>query len=155
MEPSRRQFLGGALGVAATIPLFGAATSLAAEETKPVATKRKIKIGLVGCGGRGSWIGRFFQEHGGYDLHAVADYFPEVVDAYGNAMGVDKSRRFSTLSGYKKVIESGIEAIVLQVPPGFFPEHATAAVEPACMSTWPSPLPSMCPAAYASKRLAS
>jgi predicted dehydrogenase len=60
-------------------------------------------------------------------LHAVADYFPEVVDAYGQSVGVDKARRFSGLSGYRKVIESGIEAIVLEVPPYFLPEQAAAA----------------------------
>ena len=126
---SRRRFLGGALSAVATAPLLGAAASLAAAEAKPDASKRKIKLGLVGCGGRGGWIGNFFKEHGGYDLHAVADYFSEVVDAYGNSVGVDKSRRFSGLSGYKKVIDSGVEAIVLQVPPYFFPEQANAAVE--------------------------
>lgn len=122
---SRRQFLGGSLGVMASASLLGATSHLVAAD----APKRKIRIGLVGCGGRGSWIGRLFQEHGGYDLHAVADYFPEVADAYGNASGVDKARRFSGLSGYKKVIESGIEAIVLQVPPCFFAEQASAATE--------------------------
>ncbi len=71
----------------------------------------------------------FFKEHGGYDLHAVADYFQGKADACGNALGVDKGRRFSGLSGYKKLIESGVEAIALETPPGFFPEHARAAVE--------------------------
>lgn len=127
-EPSRRQFLGSALSAMAAAPLLGTASLTVAQEAKP-ATQRKLKIGLVGCGGRGSWIGKLFLEHGGYELHAVADYFPEVVEAYGNAVGVDKSRCFSGLSGYKKVIDSGIEAIVLQTPPCFFQEHAIAAVE--------------------------
>jgi predicted dehydrogenase len=129
IDSSRRQFLGGTLGVLASSPWLGAAVSLAAEEARPAAPKRKLKLGLVGCGGRGSWLGKIFQEHGGYELHAIADYFPETAEAYGNAAGVDKSRRFSGLSGYKKVIESGIEAIVLQTPPCFFQEHASAAAE--------------------------
>jgi predicted dehydrogenase len=62
-------------------------------------------------------------------MHAVADYFQEVADQCGDALGVDKSRRFSTLSGYKKLIESGVEAVALETPPCFFPEHARAAVE--------------------------
>jgi len=41
---------------------------------------------------------------------------------------VDKSRRFATLSGYKRVIESGAEAVVLEAVPYFYPEHAQAAV---------------------------
>ncbi len=59
----------------------------------------------------------------------MADYFQHKADACGNALGVDPSRRFSGLSGYKKVIESGVEAIALETPPCFFPEHARAAVE--------------------------
>ena len=37
--------------------------------------------------------------------------------------------RFSTLSGYKRLIESGVEAVAFEVPPYFLPEHATAAAE--------------------------
>jgi myo-inositol 2-dehydrogenase / D-chiro-inositol 1-dehydrogenase len=59
----------------------------------------------------------------------VADYFPEVADKCGDELGVDKARRFSTLSGYKKLIESGVEAVALETPPYFFPEHARAVVE--------------------------
>jgi myo-inositol 2-dehydrogenase/D-chiro-inositol 1-dehydrogenase len=62
-------------------------------------------------------------------MHGVADYFQQVADTAGDALGVDKSRRFSGLSGYRKLIESGIEAIALETPPCFFPEHARAAVE--------------------------
>jgi predicted dehydrogenase len=59
----------------------------------------------------------------------VADYFPEVAEQCGDALGVDKARRFSTLSGYKRLLESGVEAVALEVPPYFFPEQASAAVQ--------------------------
>ena len=84
---------------------------------------------MVGNGGRGAWIAKLFQKHGGYEMHAVADYFQEVADKCGDELGVDKARRFSTLSGYKKLMESGVEAVALETPPYFFPEHARAAVE--------------------------
>jgi hypothetical protein len=57
-------------------------------------------------------------------IHAVADYFPEIADKCGEALGVPRERRFSTLSGYKRVIESGVDAVALEVPPYFLPEHA-------------------------------
>jgi myo-inositol 2-dehydrogenase / D-chiro-inositol 1-dehydrogenase len=129
-EHSRRQFLGGTFATMASTSLLGAATGLTfAEDAKSVAPNRKIKIGLVGCGGRGSWIANFFRGHGGYEFVAVADYFQHVADRCGDALGVAKGRRFSGLSGYKKVIESGIEAIVLQVPTCFFADQAAAAVD--------------------------
>jgi len=123
---SRRGFIGGAAGLAAA-PLFGVA-GLADDAVKPATPQRKIKVGLVGCGGRGSWIANLFKQHGGYEYLAVADYFQESAEKCGKALGLDKSRCFSGLSGYKKVIESGIEAIILEVPAGFFPEQAAAAV---------------------------
>jgi myo-inositol 2-dehydrogenase / D-chiro-inositol 1-dehydrogenase len=130
---SRRQFLGGAIAAAATAPLLAGAAGMAAEEpakeTKPASFQRKIKLGLVGCGGRGAWIGGLFQQHGGYELHAVADYFQDVADKCGDKLGVAKNRRFSGLSGYQKVIQSGIEAVALIVPPCFFSEQAVAAAE--------------------------
>jgi predicted dehydrogenase len=115
--------------------LIGAIGAHAAEEqlaAPPSEIKRKIKLGVVGNGGRGSWIAGLFKEHGGYEMHAVADYFPDVADRCGDALGVDKSRRFSGLSGYKKLIESGVEAVALEDVPYFFPEQAKAAVEAGC-----------------------
>ena len=47
----------------------------------------------------------------------------------GTALGVDPARRFSGLSGYKRLIESGIEAIALEDLPYFFPEQVGAAVD--------------------------
>jgi predicted dehydrogenase len=81
----------------------------------------------VGCGGRGLWIAKLFQAHGGYDLHAVADYFPAVAEAAGAALGVDAARRFSGLDGYRRLLDSGVEAVALETPPWFFPAHAAAA----------------------------
>jgi myo-inositol 2-dehydrogenase / D-chiro-inositol 1-dehydrogenase len=127
---SRRQFLGGALTAAASTQFLAATAGLAVgQEQKPAAPQRKIKMGWVGCGGRGTFLANFFRDHGGYELHAVADYFQPVADRWGDTFGVDKARRFSGLSGYKKVIESGIEAIVLEVPTCFFADQATAAAE--------------------------
>ncbi|HTO04866.1 MAG TPA: hypothetical protein VL069_14235, partial [Opitutus sp.] len=101
-DASRRRFLGGTLAVAAASS-FGWVPGLVAAPatTPPPQAGRKIKLGVIGNGGRGSWIAKLFQAHGGYDMWAVADYFPEVAKACGDELGVDPARRFSTLSGYK------------------------------------------------------
>jgi len=130
---NRRRFLGSTLAVGTTVSAFGILRNRGAEATAAVSPrtefKRKIRLGVVGNGGRGAWIANLFKRHGGYEMWAVADYFQEVADACGDALGVDKSRRFSTLSGYKRLIESGVEAVALETPPCFFPEQARAAVE--------------------------
>lgn len=136
---NRRQFLGRALAALMAMPLFNSPRLLAAEAASISNTPagpnilarplRKVKLGLVGCGLRGSSLAAMFQQHGGYEIHAVADYFQPVADASGDALGVDKARRFSGLSGYKRVLESGVEAVALETPPFFFPEHVRAALE--------------------------
>lgn len=124
MNFTRREFIGGAMAAAAAVPL-----GALAEEAKPKEFARKIKLGLIGCGGRGTWLATLFQKHGGYTIHAVTDYFESVAGKAGEALGVDKARRFSGLSGYKKVLESGVEAVVIVDVPYFYPEQAKAAVD--------------------------
>lgn len=129
---SRRGFLGLGFGAAAAVPFLPSGLSMAAEPSaeKPAPVfEHKIKLGVVGCGGRGSWIAQLFRNHGGYAMWSVADYFESVARSSGDALGVAKDRQFSGLSGYKKLLESGIEAVALETPPYFFPEHARAAVE--------------------------
>ncbi len=130
---TRRRFLGGALAAAAVASIDERRSARAGEATaRPGPSSgfaRKIKLGVVGAGGRGCWIAGLFRRHGGYQMWAVADYFQEVADACGDSVEVDKSRRFSGLNGYRRLIESGVEAIALETPPYFFPEHARAAVD--------------------------
>jgi predicted dehydrogenase len=123
---SRRELLGSA--AAASLAAMGGVSAIAAETPAPAKPSRKIKIGLVGCGGRGMWLTRLFRQHGGYEFHAVADYFPEVAQKAGEQLGVDKSRRFSGLSGYKKLLASGVEAVMIEDVPYFYPEQARDSV---------------------------
>jgi predicted dehydrogenase len=69
------------------------------------------------------------EDHKGYQITSVADYFPEVVQGAGERFDVPKSRCFSGLSGYKRLMASGVDAVFLETPPCFFPEHASAAVD--------------------------
>ena len=131
---SRRRFIGSAVAMTAAGPIASGGAGYAEEKTAAEGhaaadLSRKIKLGVIGLGGRGQWITKFFQRHGGYEIHGVADYFPEVAEGAGKALGVDASRRFSGLSGYKKLYGSGIEAVAIEDVPYFYAEQAAAAVE--------------------------
>lgn len=121
---SRRNFV-----TATTAAAVAAVHSAKMPSLRAADPSRKIKLGVVGGGGRGKWITGLFHQHGGYTIHSVADYFPKVANAAGDAFNVAKTRRFSGLGGYKKLIASGIEAVALETPPYFFPEHVQAAVD--------------------------
>ncbi|MHC4542358.1 MAG: Gfo/Idh/MocA family protein [Planctomycetota bacterium] len=91
----------------------------------------RINLGLIGCGGRGTWIANLFKQHGGYNLAAVADYFQDRADNAGEKLGVPAANRFTGLSGYKKLLEK-VDAVAIESPPYFHPEQAAAAVEAGC-----------------------
>ena len=134
-KTTRREFFRQtAVTAAAAAPLGGASSALAADDPSaaPKERSRKIKLGLIGCGGRGPWLVDLFKQHGGYDIHAVADYFPEQSEKAGERFGVDKSRRFSGLAGYKRLLASGVEAVVVVNVPRFHAEHGYAAIEAGC-----------------------
>ncbi len=88
----------------------------------------RIEVGCIGLGGRGSLIARMLGEHEGFQITSAADYFPSVVQSVGEKLAVPESRRFSGLSGYKKLIASGVDAVFCETPPYCFGDHVTAAV---------------------------
>lgn len=126
---TRREFLTQSAALAAATPVLGAAIASAADPQPANPSGKKIRLGLIGCGGRGNWISKLFQAHGGYEFVALADYFPDKTAITGEKLGVDKSRQFHGLSGYKKLLDSGVDAVVIESIPCFFAEQAAAAIE--------------------------
>jgi myo-inositol 2-dehydrogenase/D-chiro-inositol 1-dehydrogenase len=122
-EYTRRQFIAGASATALSF------TILSPQLVRGAAANEKIDIGLIGCGGRGKWIADLFVKHGGYNLVAVADYFSDRAKEAGEKFGVPSSRRFSGLSAYKRLLEQDLDAVMIESPPYFHPEHAAAAVD--------------------------
>ena len=126
--PSRRGFIRGA---AATT---GAATLLRGAETS-----QEIKVGLVGCGGRGTGAAAQALQADDYAvLTAVADVDQERIDRCLAAVDerhegkskvrVAKGRQFLGLDAYQSVIDSDVDVILLATPPGFRPQHLRAAI---------------------------
>ena len=115
---SRRNFLAGATAAAAGLLVVEPRQVAAAEANS------KITLGLIGCGGRGNWIANLFQQHGGYQFVATADYFPDRAKAAAQRLGVAENRAFSGLSGYKRLLDARPDAIVIESPPYFHAEQA-------------------------------
>ena len=114
--------------------LASAATATAITVLKPslvfgAEANTVLDIGLIGCGGRGSWIAKLFADSGKYRLVACADYFQDKADAVGEKYKIEPSRRYTGLSGYKRLLEGKLDAVVIETPPYFHPIHAAAAVD--------------------------
>jgi myo-inositol 2-dehydrogenase / D-chiro-inositol 1-dehydrogenase len=119
---SRRQFV--ARASAAALSFTVAAPNLA----RTYAANSKINIGIIGCGGRGTWIAKLFKAHGGYNVVAATDYFQDRIDNLGNQLEVPTGHRYAGLKGYLKLMEQ-VDAVAIISPPYFHPEQAAAAVE--------------------------
>ena len=109
------------------------ATALAFSVVKPdlvtgSQANEKITLGVIGCGGRGAWIADLFQKHGGYNIVALADYFPDRVEAAGSKLGVPAAQRFTGLSAYRRLLEQKLDAVAIESPPFFHPSQAADAV---------------------------
>jgi myo-inositol 2-dehydrogenase/D-chiro-inositol 1-dehydrogenase len=117
---SRRHFLAEAGTAALALSVVG--TELARGATA------KVDLGIIGCGGRGSWIADLFQKHGGYNIVAAADYFPDRVNGLSDKIGVPPARRFTGLSGYRRLLEQKLDAVAIETPPFFHPTQAADAV---------------------------
>jgi len=133
-RPSRRQFLSrcGALAGAT------AAGALAIQRTAHAAGSDELKIGLIGCGGRGSGaVVSALSVHPGARLTAMADAFRDRMEGARNSLSkrkpdqvkIDDDHLFDGFEGYRRLLESGVDVAILAEPPHFRPIHAEACVE--------------------------
>jgi len=115
----RRRFLAGA----------AAFTLLAPYTVRGTQANSQLTLGLIGCGGRGTWLTRLFNQTGKYRFVACADYFKDRVDRVGQKLSIPEDRRFTRLHGYKRLLDCQLDAVVIETPPYFHPEQSAAAVE--------------------------
>jgi myo-inositol 2-dehydrogenase / D-chiro-inositol 1-dehydrogenase len=131
----RRQFLKTASGTVGAALVTGFPAIISAQTVT-----KAIKVGLVGCGGRGTGAASQALHADDYaELIAVADVDQSRVDTCLGTLGkigkiadrvkVEKSNQFLGLDAYKKVLDSGIDVVLLATPPGFRPTHLAAGVE--------------------------
>ncbi len=96
-----------------------------------------IKVGVVGCGGRGTGAAAdVLRAAPGVKIVAMGDAFKDHLDAslkelsqFGDKVDVPPERQFVGFGAYENVLASDINYVILATPPGFRPWHLKAAVE--------------------------
>jgi myo-inositol 2-dehydrogenase / D-chiro-inositol 1-dehydrogenase len=132
---TRRQFL-----KSSTAAVVGGAVAapFVLSNTVRGATSEKLKIGFIGCGGRGTGAAsQALNADSNIELYAMGDVFQDRIDTSLGALkkaAPDKincpaERQFIGLDAYKKVIASGVDVVILTTPPGFRPMHFKHAIE--------------------------
>lgn len=90
----------------------------------------KLRIGIIGCGGRSDNVGDMALKDGRFEIVSLADYFQDAVDRQGEKFKVPTSRRFTGINCFKKLIDAGgMDVVAVLTPPYFRPEQVEAAVE--------------------------
>jgi predicted dehydrogenase len=124
---SRRDFVKGAAALSATSLLVNPGVVFSAgQET--------LKIGVVGCGGRGSGaLGDCLNAAKHLNINtevvALADFFMDRAVGTARRYGVPEDRCFEGAEAYKKVMASDADVVLLATPPNFRPVHFDAAIK--------------------------
>jgi myo-inositol 2-dehydrogenase/D-chiro-inositol 1-dehydrogenase len=97
-----------------------------------------IRLGLIGCGGRGSGaVSNALKAGKDVRLVAMADLFMEKINqslsaitkpANSSQIEVPPARRFVGFNAFQELLASGVDGVMLTTPPGFRPAHFQAAV---------------------------
>lgn len=97
-----------------------------------------LKVGLIGCGGRGSGAAaQALSADPNVVLHAMGDLFSDKLqeslknlkEIHGDKVAVSPEHQYVGFDAYKKVIASGVDVVILTTTPSFRPLHLEAAVE--------------------------
>ena len=143
---NRRDFLktGAAVGAVAAVNGIAAGAFAAGNET--------IKVGLIGCGGRGRGAVKDVLNaeaaingaNPKVEIVAIGDVFKNKAESASKAFSDPKHKEygkfvkqvklnpdtiFSGLDAFEKVLKSDVNYVILATPPGFRPYHLEAAIK--------------------------
>ena len=100
--------------------------------------EKTLRVGLIGCGGRGTGAaGQALSADPNVVLTAMADVFPDrlsgslqaIKELHPEKVMVDEEHQFIGFDGYKQLINSEVDVVLLATPPAFRPDHLMAAVD--------------------------
>ena len=131
-DVNRRTFLGVTASAAAAV-------FIKPELVRGTRTNSSIRVGLLGCGGRGTEDASNLVDTGGAQVVALADLFQDQLDAahahfdqMQQAKGyaaLDAKQLFVGPHAFEQIAASrDVDAIVIATPPFFHPQHLDAVV---------------------------
>ena len=132
---SRREFLKTSAGIASAAALV----PLVSPTWVHAAGSDVLRVGLVGCGGRGTGAAsQALQADPAVKLTAMADAFADHLEKslaelqkeedLGEKLDVPRERRFAGFDAFQRLLDSGVDVVLLATPPHFRPQHLAAAV---------------------------
>jgi predicted dehydrogenase len=140
---NRRNFLGKALvgsAAAMAVPAFITSCSRKRVEIPEFLDKAPdgplLKAGLIGCGGRGKGAAQQFLDAGpNLKIVALGDVREDRLLEAKELLNKQKNQEipdemcFVGFDAFQRVIDSGVDVVILATPPYFRPEHFAAAIQ--------------------------
>ena len=122
---TRRELLKSSAVTTGALVLSGAAVSRLQARGSDT-----IRVGLVGCGGRGSGAARNCVESSpGVKIVALADAFQDRINNLKNTYSISNDHCFVGLDAYKKLMAlDDVNLVIIATPPGFKPAQFAEAI---------------------------
>jgi len=117
------------------VPLKAPGSYYIPELPEKASEGKALKVGLIGCGGRGSGaVWNLLAAADGITVTALGDAFIDRLEGFVNGLQrrnitVPEDKRFIGLDAYQKVIDSDVDIVIIATPPAFRPLHFKYAVE--------------------------
>lgn len=136
---SRRNFI-SSIGVAGAVSMIACGGKKRYQPgelnlPKQAPDGKVLKAGLIGCGGRGTGAAINFLNAGpNLEITALGDVFRDRIERCKNRLMQEKEvtvaeeHCFVGFDAFEKVIDSGVDVVILATPPHFRPQHFAAAV---------------------------
>lgn len=123
---SRRDLLKSSAVAAGTLAFSGAVVPLAQAQGSDA-----IRVGVVGCGGRGSGAAvNCVESSPGVKIVALADAFADRMKTLKDKFSIPDNRCFVGIDAYKELMAlEDINVVILATPPGFRPQTLAEAVK--------------------------
>ena len=129
----RREFVGVAAAATAGFTILKPSTVFGTQANSAV------RLGLLGCGGRGNAVTESFLQNTGAVLTATGDIFQDNLEQTTSRLSslaeslkkprVDAAHMFKGIKAYEQLFASkDIDAVYIATPPYFHPEHLEAAI---------------------------
>ncbi|MFB3905193.1 MAG: Gfo/Idh/MocA family protein [Acidobacteriota bacterium] len=129
-EMSRRGFCASSLAAASGVLLVTPQTAFG------TAANSMLRLGIIGCGNRGSHVAQAFVENTNTAVVALADLFQDRLDQgtkrFGElqaAKGSPQIKLFKGADSHRQLLAGDIDMVIVSTPPYFHPQHFKAALE--------------------------
>lgn len=95
------------------------------------AANSALSIGIVGCGWRGNYLADILKrvDVEGVRVTAVADPFQDQLEATQARFQDDGPQAHRGIDAFRRVLEAGVDAVLITSPPYFHPEQFEVAVD--------------------------